>query len=97
MRARKVKKPTAFAVGLIAECKALENLRFFKGSDTSSANVTVHFLSVFNVVDFLYVYLERSSRFTVGVAYVVARRLTFTANIAYSGHINTSDFWVIFF
>ena len=64
---------------------------FLKGSDASSANVTVGFLTVFHVRNFLYVYLERSSRLTVGVAYVVAGSLTLTANITYSRHIDTSD------
>ena len=76
--------------------RGLFSVRFLKGSDASCANVTVHFFPVFNVGNLLYVYLERSSRFTVGVAYVVTRRLTFTAYIAYSGHINTSVFWVDF-
>jgi len=65
---------------------------FFKRSDTSRANVAVRFLAVFYVGNFLNVYLKRSSRFTVGVADVVPRSLTFTANITYSGHIDTSDF-----
>ena len=68
----------------------LFSVRFFKGSDASCANVAVRFLTVFYVGNFLYVYFERSSRFTVGVAYVVAGSLTFTANITYSRHINTS-------
>ena len=62
----------------------LFSVRFFKGSDTSCANVTVRFLSVFYVRNLLYVYLERSSRLTVRVAYVVTACLTFPANIAYS-------------
>ncbi len=68
----------------------LFSVRFFKGSDTSCANVTVRFLAVFHVGNFLYVYLESSSRLTVRVADVVAACLTFPANIAYSGHSNTS-------
>ena len=71
-------------------------VRFLKGSDASSANVTVGFLPVFYVRNLLNVYFERSSRFTVGVAYVVTGRLTFSANIAYSRHINTSVIWVDF-
>ena len=63
---------------------------FFKRSDASRANVTVHLLAVLDVGNFLYVYLKSSSRFTIGVADVVARSLTFTANIAYSRHIDTS-------
>ncbi len=57
---------------------------FFQRSNAACANVAVHFLSFFDVGDFLNVYFESSSRFTVGVADVVARSLTFTANIAYS-------------
>ena len=76
--------------------RELFSVRFFKGSDTSCANVAVRFLAVFNVGNLLYVYFERSSRFTVGVAYVVTACLTFTANIAYSRHINTSVFWIDF-
>ena len=57
---------------------------FFKRSDASCANVAVGFFSISNVGNFLNVYFERSSRFTVGVANVVAGCLTFTANIAYS-------------
>ena len=68
----------------------------FQRFDATCANVTVGFLTVFHVGNFLYVYLERSSRFTVRVANVVAGRLTFTANIAYSRHIDTSDFGIIF-
>ena len=56
----------------------------FKRSDASRANVTVRFLAVCYVGNLLHVRLKRSSRFTVGVAYVVAGRLTFTADIAYS-------------
>ena len=56
----------------------------FVRSDTSCANVTVGFLAVLDVGNLLNVYFESSSRFTVGVADVVARSLTFTANIAYS-------------
>ena len=67
------------------------SVSLFERSDASCANVAVRFLAVFNVGNFLYVYFESSSRFTVGVANVVARSLTFTANIAYSGHIDTSD------
>lgn len=68
----------------------------FKRSDTSRAYVAVRFLAVFYVGNLLNVYFESSSRFTIGVAYVVAGRLTLTANIAYSGHIDTSDFGIIF-
>ena len=68
---------------------------FFKRSDASRANVTVHLLAVLDVGNFLYVYLKSSSRFTIRVADVVARSLTFTANIAYSRHIDTSDFGII--
>ena len=64
---------------------------FFKRSNTSCANVAVRFLAVFHVGNLLNVYFESSSRFTVGVTYVVAGRLTFTANITYSRHIDTSD------
>ena len=71
--------------------RRLFSVRFFKGSDASCANVTIGFFAVSYVRNFLNVYLERSSRFTVGVAYVVARCLTFTANIAYSRHMNTSE------
>ena len=66
----------------------LRAVRFFK---TSGANVAVYFFAVVYVGNLLNVSLESSSRFTVGVADVVARRLTFPANIAYSGHIDTSD------
>ena len=72
------------------------SVSLFERSDASCANVAVRFLAVFNVGNFLYVYFERSSRLTVGVANVVAGCLTLTANITYSGHIDTSDFWVIF-
>lgn len=71
-------------------------VRFFKGSDASCANVAVHFFAIFDVRNFLHVYFESSSRFTVGVAYVVARSLTFTANVAYSRHIKHLRFGLIF-
>ena len=61
-----------------------DSVCLFKRSDASCANVTVGFFAVSHVGNFLNVYFERSSRFTVGVANVVARCLTFTANIAYS-------------
>ena len=67
---------------------SLCSVGFFQAS---SANVTVYFFTVFNVRNFLYVYLESSSRLTVRVAYVVTRSLTLAANITYSGHIETSD------
>ena len=70
----------------------LKNLRSISLFKTSRAYVAGRFLAVFNVGYLLNVCLEGSSRFTVGVAYVVAARLTLTANIAYSGHINTSEF-----
>ena len=82
---------------IITKGTKLFSVRFLKGSDASCANVTVRFFTVFYVGNLLYVYLESSSRFTVRVAYVVTRRLTFTANIAYSGHIKHLRFWVIFF
>ena len=76
--------------------RRLFSVSFLKSSDTSSANVTVHFLTVFYVIDFLYVYLESSSRLTVGVAYVVTGCLTFTANVTYSGHIKHLHFGLFF-
>ena len=69
--------------------EALRSVCLFK---TSRAYVAGRFLTIVNVGHLLNVCLEGSSRFTVGVADVVAARLTFTANIAYSGHINTSEF-----
>ena len=57
---------------------------FFKRFDTSRANVAVLFRAVFYVGNLLDVHLESSSGFTVGVAHVVARSLTFTAYITYS-------------
>ena len=69
---------------------------FFQRFDATCANVAVGFLTVFHVGNLLYVYLKRSSRLTVGMANVVAGRLTFTTNIAYSRHIDTSDFGIIF-
>ena len=74
------------------KAKGLFCVRFFKGFDASCANVSVDFFIVFDVGNFLYVYLKGSSRFTVGVADVVTACLTFTANIAYSRHIDTSVF-----
>ena len=62
----------------------MKSIGFFKRFDASCANVSVHFLAVFYVGNFLNVHFESSSGFTVGVADVVARKLTFTANIAYS-------------
>lgn len=59
---------------------------------TSRAYVAGRFLTVFNVGYLLNVRLEGSSRLTVGVADVITARLTLTANAAYSGHINTSEF-----
>ena len=59
---------------------------------TSRAYVTGRFLTIFNVGYLLNVCLKGSSRLTVGVAYVVTARLALTANITYSGHINTSEF-----
>ena len=74
----------------------LFSVRFFKGSNATSANVAVHFLTVFYVGNLLHVHLKRSSRLTVGVANVVAACLTLAANVAYSGHIDTSDIGLIF-
>ena len=68
--------------------EALRSVCLFK---TSRANVTRRFFAVFHVGNLLNVCFESSSRLTVRVAYVVARRLTFTANTAYSRHIDTSD------
>ena len=94
------KKPTVLHGRLFKRVqlsgKKLFCVRFLKGSDASCANVTARFLTVFHVGNFLYVYLESSSRFTVGVAYVVTRRLTFTANIAYSGHIKHLRFGLFY-
>ena len=76
-----------FRAGRWIKGNCLRSVSFLQAS---CANVTAYFLSVFYVRNFLYVYLERSSRFTVGVAHVITRSLTFTANITYSGHIDTS-------
>ena len=73
-------------------CIVIENLRSVCLFKTSRAYVADRFLTVFNVGYLLNVCLEGSSRFTVGVADVVTARLTLTANAAYSGHINTSEF-----
>jgi hypothetical protein len=67
-----------------------QRLRAFRFLQASGANVAADFLSVFHVVHFLNVRFESSSRLAVGVAYVVARSLTFSTNIAYSRHIDTS-------
>ena len=82
--------------GIVKKGTKLFSVRFLKGSDASCANVAVGFLTVFYVGNFLYVYLESSSRFTVRVADVVTRCLTFTANIAYSGHIKHLRFGLFF-
>ena len=74
-------------------CIVIENLRSVCLFKTSRAYVAGRFLTVFNVGYLLNVCLEGSSRFTVGVADVVARRLTLTANIAYSRHIKHLRFW----
>ena len=66
------------------------NLRSVRLFQASRANVTFHFFAVFHVRNFLYVGFERSSGFTVGVAHVVSRSLTFSANVANLTHINTS-------
>ena len=99
-RKRVRKKPTAFTVGFQSMIKierGLFSVHFLKRSNASCANVTVGFFTVFNVGNLLYVYLERSSGFTVGVAYVVTRRLTFTAYIAYSRHIKHLRFFRLIF
>ena len=70
----------------------VENLCSVSLFKTSRAYVAGRFLTVFNVGYLLNVRLEGSSRLTVGVADVVTARLTLTANAAYSGHINTSEF-----
>jgi hypothetical protein len=96
---RKRKKADASHIGFqdnFHHFRRLFSVSFFKSSDTSSANVTVRFLTVFYVIDFLYVYLESSSRLTVGVAYVVTGCLTFTANVTYSGHIKHLHFGLFF-
>lgn len=80
----------------IVNREELFSVRFFKGSDAACANVSVRFLAVFHVGNLLYVYLESSSRFTVGVADVVPRSLTFPANIAYSGHIKHLRFGLFY-
>lgn len=67
--------------------KPLCSLGFLQAS---GANVTFRFFAVFHVRNFLYVGFERSSGFTVRMAHVVSRRLTFTANVANLTHINTS-------
>ena len=71
--------PSAFIIKM-----GLHLVRFLKRFDASCANVTVGFFTVCYVGNFLNVRFKRSSGFTVGVADVVARGLTFTANIAYS-------------
>lgn len=79
-------------VGFLSRLKGREKLAcsqkklvgFFKRFDTSCANVAVRFLAVFHVGNLLNVHLESSSGFTVRVAHVVARSLTFSAHIAYS-------------
>ena len=70
----------------------VENLCSVSLFKTSRAYVAGRFLTIVNVGHLLNGWLEGSSRFTVGVADVVAARLTLTANTAYSGHINTSEF-----
>lgn len=65
------------------------NAFYFVAFQTSGADVIVCYFSVFYVSNLLYVCFKSSSRFAVGVAYVVARRLTFSANTAYSRHIIT--------
>ena len=66
------------------------NLRSVRLFQASRANVTFHFFAVFHVRNFLYVGFERSSGFTVRMAHVVSRSLTFSANVANLTHINTS-------
>ena len=93
------KKPTVKNSRLLKRVqieRKLFSVRFFKGSDASRANVCVDFLIVFDVRNFLYVYLKRSSRLTVGVADVVTGCLTFPANIAYSRHIKHLRFGLFF-
>ncbi len=63
----------------------------FIALQASRANVIVYDFSFFHEGNLLNVCLERSSRLTMAVADVVTRRLTFTANAAYSRHIDTSD------
>jgi hypothetical protein len=75
----------------------LRSICLFKRFDASCANVTVGFFTIRYVGNFLNVCFKRSSGFTVGVANVVARGLTFTANIAYSRHIDTSEIWNYFY
>ena len=75
----------------------IRSICLFKRFDASCANVTVGFFTVCYVGNFLNVRFKRSSGFTVGVANVVARGLTFTANIAYSRHIDTSEIWNYFY
>ena len=82
---------------MFKKSRGLFRVRFLKSFDASCANVAVHFLAVFNIGNLLYVYFERSSRSTVGVADVVATCLAFPANITYSGHIKHLRFSVIFF
>ena len=58
--------------------------------EATGADVTLLHLAVFCIGHLLHVGGKRPLCFTMGVADVVARRLTLSANSAYSRHISTS-------
>ncbi len=62
---------------------------YFVAFEASCADVIVGDFSVFYIRYFLHVRLKGSSRLTVRVADVVARRLSLSADAAYSRHIIT--------
>ncbi len=67
----------------------------FIAFQASCAHIVVYDFSFLQIRNFLYVCLKCSLCFAVGVAYVVSRHLTFSANTAYSRHIFTSDGYFI--
>ena len=91
---------------LLRRDEPANRLRFLAGtgertSDVAAAQAAgadVHTLrsAVDHNADILNIGSPDAVGLTVGVADVVAARLTFTANIAYSGHIKHLRFWVIF-
>ena len=70
--------------------------RVFVSSEATGANVFARFFPVDFDFHLVYVGVERAFRVTVGVTYVVARNLTFTANNTYSAHCITHLLGAVF-
>ena len=86
-RSKQQKSAAAIAAALFL---FLLNSFDFVALEAARADVIGRHLAVLLIGDLLHVRRERSLRLAVGVAHVVPRDLTFSADTAYSRHISTS-------